>query len=313
MFRSCSPLLSVSLLASISVVAALGACGSTEGSSASPEPTGTAAPAPNGKGDSAPGANDSGDPQSGNHHFTQWRSDVDSSMVPACSKGQAFARGLCWDEVHFKESGVVLNRPGEVWTVFAAQTPVSSFIEKVYVLKDDDSNFGAFTFKNVGVDAMHLALNDMAKAKPGEPIALGIWHYAFLPEELRTTAVDPNHTPKGAKVLEAKFPTSVALNLRSIGDEVEEIMWDYNGTIAVCGTDVPLPVHQRDVEKACGWAPVGEVTGLNIRIKGGTLNLRYGIGSEADPGDNTPQSITYTFDAPNPTPAPSVTPEAITP
>ena len=67
----------------------------------------------------------------------RWLSDVDQVFIEPCQVGQVMVNAECWDEVHFKPTGVTLSRPGATFPFFENGSFPNDYIKSQYVYADD--------------------------------------------------------------------------------------------------------------------------------------------------------------------------------
>lgn len=313
MSRFCSPSLSVSLFTAVAGVAVLGGCGASqsEGPASGPLPApsqpGPSGAKPKDADASKPGGSPSKTPR-------LWRSDVDGSLGALCSKGQAFARGLCWDEVHFRPGGVFLSRPGETWAFFENGAQVSSFIQKGHVYLGyqtiyDGPVHGAIMFRNVGVAAVNSWLKEFPSAESPDAGKVS-GSYAFLPEEIGLWTPDEARSLEVAKVTDAKFPVSSDITFADPDGTTQTFSWPLEGSVEVCGQVFKLPTFtQGDIESACKTGPLGETQEAQVSVPNGHMHFRLFLAAGNTPAERKPYSVAYALGFPDPDLTPTPTPE----
>lgn len=308
MFRPCSR----GFLATVFVCPALIGCGGSH--SSGPDSPSVPTPSQPGPSGTEPKNGDANNPGGGPSKTPRlWRSDVDGSMVALCSKGQAFARGLCWDEVHFRPSGVFLSRPGETWAFFENGVQVSSFIQKGHVylgyeLIYDGPNHSAIMFRNVGVAAVNSWLMEFPSAESPDAGRVS-GSYAFLPEEIGLWTPDEAPSLEVAKVTDAKFPVSSDITFADPDGTAETISWPLEGSVEVCGQVVKLPAFtQGDIETACKTGPLGETNKASVSVPNGHMLFDLFLAAGNVPSERKPYSVAYALGFPDPIPTPSPTP-----
>ena len=305
------PMPSVSLLVTVFGMTALGGCGSS--SSEGPGPSPTPSPSKTGPSSGKPKNSDASTPGGDSSKSPRlWRSDVDSSLVAFCREGQAFARGLCWDEVHFRPSGVFLSRPGETWAFFENGAQVSPFIQKSHVYLGDGTIrngpvHGAVMFRNVGVAAAISLVQEPSVESPDVGRVSG--SYAFLPEEIGIWTPDKARTLEVAKVTDAEFSLNFAVTYTDPEGTMEVLRWPLEGSVEVCGQVFKLPdFSQRDIELACKTGPLGDTIEADVSVPNGFMYFDFFLAAGNAPSDRKPRGISYALRFPDPTPTPEPTP-----
>jgi|GEM_PF-5686578 len=230
------------------------------------------------------------------------RSDISEAMVAPCTKGQAFARGLCWDEVHFRPTGVFLSRPGETWAFFENGKQVSTFIQSGHVYLgpstvNDGTNHSAGLYRNVGVAAVKDWLNFLPTSpdESASPMAGRVsGDYAFLPDKIGVWSPNEARSLEVAKVTDATFRLSSSVTFADPGDEPETLEWPLQGTVEICGQTIQLlALKQADIESACKTGPLGDTYSAAVKVPHGDMFFDLYMADGDIPTERKPLEISY--------------------
>lgn len=278
----------------IAVSLAFGGCGRSDstspGSRVTPVPSPSEREKPRDGGDSSSGKRGS--------FYKAWRSDVDESFIEACSKGQTFARGKCWDSVHFGPSGVSLRSAGEIWSAFENGAPVSQSFKSthVYVRSEDGRNI----FQNVGVAGAKTWLASLLASRAVETQTSMFamqGEYLFLPEEVGIARFDAEIDPVGRSIETISFRLNTYAIFSTKDRRAETVGWQIEGTVQVCKEFLQLSeLTQGRIETVCGTGPFGDSSSVGVSIPNGQMIFELLPSSGSDPAGRQPHKISYKLD-----------------
>jgi hypothetical protein len=271
-------------------------------------------PVPKGDGSVSP-ENNSADGKASSSF--RWLSDNKEVFIEPCKVGQVMVDAQCWDEVHFKPSGVNLTRNGTTFTFFENGAPPNDYLKAQYEytgsIPVDESprsptDLPWKTFSSFGYDQIFKwVLTGLGKDYsiiPEESPAFDQlrWNvnYNFAPQDILFSNPERDNTLEHARVSKAEFLTVFSGYYPSDVKVLSQRSWRVNGTLEVCGKVLNLAtVTQGEIEKTCGTGPLGSGAPFNLPIPNGRMSFGFSVWSST-PSDDAPGTVIYKLTFPDP-------------
>jgi hypothetical protein len=304
----------------------LAGCGSDSGSSAQGEPQKSGGP--NGANRNSDGSSNGSGQDAGKKPLMssfRWVSDNEGISIKPCKPGQLMANAECWDEVHFKPSGVTLTRPGASFVFFENGVFASDYLKSQYIYLNGFVSGGGsygdvprkkfrslghqsvfdwfYSFRNPwGVD--HSALPE----DPWEEVPFVENFYVFAPAEAEFSLPEEDRTLERAKIGKIEFGIVFKGYYAKEDGLLQTRSWRAKGTVETCGKILNLSTFtQGDVEKACSTGPAGVGARFDLPVPNGVMDFAFSPYS-GNPTTSRPSSIFYDLHFPGTTPSPISTP-----
>jgi hypothetical protein len=255
----------------------------------------------------------------------KWVSDKEGVVIKPCKPGQLMANAECWDEVHFKSTGVTLTRPGASFVFFENGALASGYLKSQYTYResrlsynDNRNDMPRKLFAGLGrsrVNEWFLSgkggwtLDDSAvSGDPWDELSALKPHYVFAPMEAVFSLPKEDRTLERAKVGRIEFKIVFEGYYPEKEGVLQARAWRAKGSLEACGQTLDLATFtQDDLEQACNTGPAGSGARFNLTVPNGTLSLKFDPLAN-NPKIDRPYVIIYDFSFPDPTVTPTSTP-----